>query len=36
MSYKDISEILGTSEGGLKANYHYAVDKIKKFIERMS
>lgn len=34
MQYKEISEILGTSEGGLKANYHYAVDKIKKFLER--
>lgn len=29
--YKEISEMLGTSEGGLKANYHYAVEKIKKF-----
>ena len=29
MSYKEISEILGTSEGGLKANYHHAVEKIK-------
>jgi hypothetical protein len=23
---------LGTSEGGLKANYHHAVAKIKKFM----
>ena len=29
MQYKEISEILGTSEGGLKANYHHAVEKIK-------
>ena len=32
--YKEISEILGTTEGGLKANYHYAVEKIKRFISR--
>ncbi len=31
--YKEISLILGTSEGGLKANYHHAVEKIKKYIE---
>ncbi|MBQ0072589.1 MAG: RNA polymerase sigma factor [Prevotella sp.] len=30
--YKEISAILGTSEGGLKANYHYAVEKIRKYI----
>lgn len=30
--YKEISQILGTSVGGLKANYHYAVEKIKRFI----
>ena len=29
MSYKTISEILGTSEGALKASYHHAVQKIK-------
>lgn len=29
--YKEISQILGTSEGGLKANYHHAVEKIKNF-----
>lgn len=32
MSYADISEITGTSEGGLKANYHIAVEKLKKFL----
>lgn len=32
--YKEISEILGTSEGGLKANYHHAVEKIKNFLRR--
>lgn len=32
--YKEISEILGTSEGGQKANYHHAVEKIKRFLTR--
>lgn len=32
LQYKEISEILGTSEGGLKANYHHAVEKIKKYL----
>lgn len=32
MSFKEISEILETSEGGLKANYHHAVKKIEAFI----
>lgn len=32
--YKEISQILGTSEGGLKANYHYAVEKIKKHLQK--
>lgn len=31
--YKEISAILGTSEGGLKANYHHAVEKIKIFFQ---
>ena len=29
MSYQTISEMLGTSEGALKASYHHAVQKIK-------
>ena len=29
LSYKDISEILGTSEGALKASFHHAVKKIE-------
>ena len=29
MTYEDISEILGTSVGALKASYHHAVKKIK-------
>lgn len=32
MSYKEISVVLGTSEGGLKASYHHAVKKIEAFI----
>ena len=30
LPYADIAQILGTSQGGLKANYHHAVTKIKK------
>ena len=32
MKYEDISEILNTSVGSLKASYHHAVQKIKKSI----
>ena len=32
MNYEKISEILGTSEGGLKASYHHAVKKIKTYL----
>jgi len=31
MPYKDISLLLDTSEGALKASYHHAVKKIKKY-----
>ena len=31
MKYEDISEILGTSVGALKASYHHAVKKIETF-----
>lgn len=31
MKYEQMSEILGTSEGALKASYHLAVKKIEKF-----
>ena len=34
MKYSDISTILGTSEGGLKASYHIAVKKITEFFRR--
>jgi len=33
MTYDQISEILGTSVGGLKASYHHAVKKIEKFLK---
>ncbi|QKG80892.1 RNA polymerase sigma factor [Tenuifilum thalassicum] len=33
MKYEEISEILGTSIGALKASYHHAVKKIEKFLE---
>lgn len=32
LSYKDISEILETSVGALKASFHHAVKKIESFI----
>jgi len=34
LKYKDISEILETSVGGLKASYHHAVKKIKNELEK--
>jgi len=34
MSYEDISEILGTSVGALKASYHFAAEKIRADIEK--
>ena len=33
MKYEDISEILGTSVGALKASYHHALKKIESFFE---
>lgn len=32
MKYEDISEVLGTSVGALKASYHHAVKKIEDYI----
>ena len=32
LKYEAISEILGTSVGGLKASYHHAVKKIEAFV----
>ena len=34
MKYEDISEILGTSVGALKASYHHAVKKIEKYLQK--
>lgn len=33
MSYQDMSEVLETSEGALKASYHHAVKKIEDYIK---
>ena len=33
LKYKEISEILGTSEGALKASYHIAAKKIEEFLK---
>lgn len=33
MKYSDISKVLGTTEGALKASYHIAVKKIKEYID---
>ncbi|MCP2043893.1 sigma-70 family RNA polymerase sigma factor [Pontibacter sp. HSC-36F09] len=34
LKYEEMSEILGTSVGALKASYHHAVKKIEEFIKR--
>ncbi len=36
LSYEEISRILGTSVGALKASYHFAVEKIKQFFENQN
>jgi RNA polymerase sigma-70 factor (ECF subfamily) len=33
MKYEEISEILGTSVGALKASYHHAVKKIEDYLK---
>lgn len=33
MSYAEMMEVTGTSEGALKASYHHAVKKIEQFIK---
>ena len=33
LSYEEISAVLGTSVGALKASYHLAAKKIEKFLE---
>ena len=35
MKYEDISEILGTSVGALKASYHLATKKIEQYLEQV-
>lgn len=32
MTYEDMSKVLDTSEGALKASYHHAVKKIEKIL----
>lgn len=32
MEYKEMSKVLGTSEGALKASYHHAVKKVEKYL----
>jgi RNA polymerase sigma-70 factor (ECF subfamily) len=32
IKYEDMSEILDTSVGALKASYHHAVKKIEKYL----
>ena len=34
LKYKDMSDILDTSEGALKASYHHAVKKIESFLTK--
>lgn len=34
LKYEDMSELLGTSVGALKASYHHAVKKICSFFEK--
>ncbi len=34
MKYEDMSQILGTSTGALKASYHHAVKKISQFFKQ--
>ena len=36
MKYSDISRLLGTSEGALKASYHLAVKKITEFFKHIN
>lgn len=35
MKYEDMSEVLGTSVGALKASYHHAVKKIEDYIKAL-
>jgi RNA polymerase sigma-70 factor (ECF subfamily) len=33
LKYKDMSEVLGTSVGALKASYHFAVKKVEEYLK---
>ena len=33
MKYSEMSELLGTSEGSLKASYHVAVQKVTDYLK---
>jgi RNA polymerase sigma-70 factor (ECF subfamily) len=33
MKYDEMSDILGTSVGALKASYHHAVKKVESFLK---
>ena len=35
MKYEEISEVLGTSVGALKASYHHATKKIEDYIKKI-
>ena len=35
MSYKDMSKVLGTSIGALKASYHHAVKKVEDYVKQV-
>ena len=35
MKYEEMSQVLGTSVGALKASYHHAVQKITSFFEKL-
>jgi RNA polymerase sigma-70 factor (ECF subfamily) len=35
MKYEEISQIMGTSIGALKASYHHAVKKITEYFDRL-
>ncbi|MFA6877245.1 MAG: sigma-70 region 4 domain-containing protein, partial [Parabacteroides sp.] len=34
MKYEQISEIVGTTVGALKASYHHAVKKVEEFLTK--
>lgn len=35
LKYEEMSEVLGTSVGALKASYHFAVKKIEKYLKNL-